>query len=226
MKWSATKRSRRVLGPLLVAVAFGTSLGCSPEPEKDTPAQSAQSPTEQEDARLNAFFEDVFERRVADSPIRQSMLGRKTDRLGEWDDISDAFATEQMSKIRADFETLQTDFNREALGDQAKLSYDLFVLNTQRSLENHRYRKHFYVVDQFNGQLSGLITVLQNNHPVNDLQDAEDYLSRINGLGPVLQEFTSQLRDRAEFGNLPPAFRLPGGDCGCEVDQLRLSARG
>ncbi|MCA1778859.1 MAG: DUF885 domain-containing protein [Xanthomonadaceae bacterium] len=75
--------------------------------------------------------------------------------------------------------------------------------------DNHAFRNHFYVVDQFNGQLSGLITVLKNNHPIETVQDAEDYVSRIRGLEAVLAEFTTQLEARAEAGILPPAFAFP-----------------
>lgn len=62
-------------------------------------AAGAPASTEAEDARLNAFVDAVFERVVAESPEFQSALGRQTDRLGEWDDRSDAFADAQIEKI-------------------------------------------------------------------------------------------------------------------------------
>ncbi|MFT5502043.1 MAG: hypothetical protein ACI88G_002184 [Woeseiaceae bacterium] len=166
----------------------------------------AVAATESEDQRINNFFEAVFEREISLSPIRQSSLGRKTDQLGKWDDFSDLATSQRVERIRADYERLESDFDIEALGDDARLSYDLFALNAERAIRNFEFDRNHYVVDQFNGQLSGLLTVLQNNHPIDSRQDAEDYISRIAALETVLQEMTLQLQDRASFGVIAPAF--------------------
>jgi uncharacterized protein (DUF885 family) len=168
-------------------------------PDSHVVAQSA-------DQRINEFFDAVFEREISLSPIRQSSLGRKTDQLGKWDDFSDEAAAQRVDRVRADYERLKADFAYEALSDDARLSYDLFALNAERAISNFEFNRNHYIVDQFNGQLSGLITVLQNNHPINSLQDAEDYISRIVELEKVLQEFTVQLQDRASRGVIAPAF--------------------
>jgi uncharacterized protein (DUF885 family) len=161
---------------------------------------------EYEDQRINRFFEFVFERELSLSPIRQSSLGRKTDQLGKWDDFSDLATLQRVERIRADYERLKSDFDIESLNDDARLSYDLFALNAERAIRNFEFMRNHYVVDQFNGQLSGLLTVLQNNHPIDSRQDAEDYLSRIVALETVLQAMTIQLQDRASYGVIAPAF--------------------
>lgn len=172
------------------------------EPKPNPPAKS-------EEQRINEFFEAVFEREISLSPIRQSSLGRKTDQLGQWDDFSDAFAAEQVNRTKKDYEQLKSDFDYEALSDDARLSYDLFALNAEREIRNFEFIRNHYIVDQFNGQLSGLITVLQNNHRIENVKDAEDYISRIAALEKVLQEFTRQLQDRASYGVIAPAFSFP-----------------
>lgn len=175
---------------------------------KDSLPPEAQVTTivQTEDERIAEFFEAVFERRVAESPIWQSMLGRRTEQLGQWDDFSDDFAISEAGRTKADLEKLRAEFDFDALGGDAQLSYELFELNSERAIRNIEFLRHHYVVDQFNGQLSGLITVLQNNHRVETLQDAQDYISRIAGLETVLQQFTVNLQDRADFGVIAPAF--------------------
>ena len=192
----------------MIAVSFAA---CSKESAVDEIPSTLTigSPRDEEEARIDRFFAEVYERRVAQSPIEQSRLGRKTDRLGEWDDFSDEFYFEQIEQTKADLERLRSEFDVTALGDQARLSYELFEIDAERRIRNAEYRRHFYVVDQFNEQLSGLITVLQNNHDIDSVQDAEDYISRIAGLEDVLNEFVSQLRDREEFGVVAPAFSFP-----------------
>jgi len=174
----------------------------SPQQVEPGPNPDAES----EEQRINEFFEIVFEREISLSPIRQSSLGRKTDQLGQWDDFSDAIAAERVNRTKEDYERLKSGFDYEALSDDARLSYDLFALNAERAIRNFEFNRNHYIVDQFNGQLSGLITVLQNNHPIDSIQDAEDYISRIAGLEKVLQEYTVQLQDRASNGVIAPAF--------------------
>ena len=160
------------------------------------------------DDRFNAFLDKVFEQRVAESPMWESRLGRKTERQGQWDDFSDGAAQRRIAARKAELERLAT-FDRDELGAQAKVSHDLFRYETERTIANHSFRDHEYVVDQFNGQLSGLITLLKNNHGIGTVQDAEDYISRIEGLREVLETFAEQLEDRAAKGVIPPAFAFP-----------------
>ncbi len=172
-------------------------------------AAGTQEAAPPEDERLNVFLDAVFERQVDDSPEFQSRLGRKTDRLGEWNDRSDAFAAAQVEKDAADLAQLRADFDYGSLSEQGKLSYDLFVFNAEQRIRDHRFIRHSYVVDQFRGQFTGLLALLQNNHPIASAQDAEDYLSRVEGLEAVLDGMVERLRDRAEFGVIPPAFAFP-----------------
>lgn len=183
---------------LIAAVDYFRS---SRQGEPETAADSRS-----EDQRINEFFETVFERELSLSPIRQSSLGRKTDQLGQWDDFSDAFAGDRIARTKEDYERLKSDFDYEALSDNARLSYDLFAINAERAISNFEFIRNHYVVDQFNGQLSGLITVLQNNHRIETVQDAEDYISRIAALDQVLEQFTVKLQDRASYGVIAPAF--------------------
>ncbi len=184
----------------LAAIVCAASCACT----ADTPA-----PEPSHDEQLNAFLDEVFERRVADSPEFQSRLGRRTERLGEWDDRSDAFAAAQIEKDRADLARLEAEFDYESLSEQGRLSYDLFVFRVEQGIRNHEFRRQFYVADQFNGQITDPLTVLQNNHPIASLRDAQDYLSRVEGLEDLLAGMVERLQDRAEFGVIPPAFAFP-----------------
>ncbi|MEJ2086167.1 MAG: DUF885 domain-containing protein [Acidobacteriota bacterium] len=208
MRFSSSIAAICVLCTVMTAASF---TACSREnAANETPSgDSSRSSTDEQEARIDRFFAEVYERRVAQSPIEQSRLGRKTNRLGEWDDFSDDFYFEQIEQTKADLERLRSEFDVTALGEQARLSYELFEIDAERRIRNAEFRRHFYVVDQFNEQLSGLITVLQNNHDIDSVQDAEDYISRIAGLEVVLEEFVSQLRDREEFGVVAPAFSFP-----------------
>jgi len=193
-----------------IRIAFAlTALFASLSCQQQTPPDVTDAGTAPPGVPINDFLEEVFERELAESPVRQSSLGRKTDRLGEWDDFSDEALEQRVLRAGKDLQRLRAEYDYQTLNAVDKLSYDLFEFNAERLIANREFHRHAYVVDQFNGQLTGLITVLQNNHPIATREDAEDYLSRIGGLETVLGEFVVQLRDRAEFGVIAPAFSFP-----------------
>ena len=178
--------------------------GCQPASN-----DGASDTANQDVVPINEFFEETFQSEVAESPVLQSMLGLKTDRLGEWDDVSDAAGDAAVERYRTYLERLQNDYDYETLNDTDRMSYDLSRFNLERDIANHEFFRQGYVVDQFNGQLTGLITVLTNMHPIATVEDAENYISRIKGLGAVLDTFVTNLKDRAEHGIVPPAFAFP-----------------
>jgi uncharacterized protein (DUF885 family) len=160
-----------------------------------------------EDERINQFFENTFNAGVDDSPEFQTYLGLKTKDYGKWDDNSDEYyLSTQLDKVKAELSKLRSDFDYDKLSDDAKLSYDLFVFNAQSQLNNAKWYRHFYVVDQFNGQVSNKIAFLQNNHKVGSKGDAEAYIQRLVGLESVLKEMSKQLADRATFDVITPEF--------------------
>jgi uncharacterized protein (DUF885 family) len=159
-----------------------------PEPPAAAPAPAgAQDPAgvqaieRTETQKMHAFMDEVYERNVAAWPERETQLGRKTDRQGQWNDYSDAYAASQLELARRDLQYLRGHFDYDALDDNGKLSYDLFVYNAEQALEDAAWRRHNYVVDQFNGQVSDRFAFLQNQHPIDTEKDAEDYVTRIAG---------------------------------------------
>ena len=159
-----------------------------------------------ETQKMHAFMDELYERNVAAWPQWETELGRKTDQQGEWNDYSDAYADEQLELARIDLENLHNHFDYDQLDANGKLSYDLFVYNIERAMDNAAWRRHDYVVDQFNGQISGLFAFLQNRHFIDTEKDAEDYVKRMAGMREVFEELAEQLRDRSDFGVATPAF--------------------
>jgi uncharacterized protein (DUF885 family) len=172
--------------------------------------ESQQAVTEtierSETQRLHAFMDEVYERNVAAWPEWETGLGRKTDQQGEWNDYSDLYADEQLNLDRQDLQFLRDQFDYEKLDANGKLSYDLFIYNIEQGLDNATWRRHEYVVDQFQGQISSLFAFLQNEHRVDTETDADNYIERIAGMREVFEEMARQLRDRSDFGVATPAF--------------------
>lgn len=178
-----------------------------PEDPSPTPAVVAASVSGSDaDDKLKGFFTEVFERDLNKSPERLANLGRPNELQGLWDDRSDAKEQQDSAVVLADLARLQSEFNYADLSDQAKLSFELFVYNAENRIRTAGFRYHNYVLDQFRGQVAGYLTLLQNNHPIKDTGDAEDYISRITGLEAIMDEFVAQLQDREGRGIITPVF--------------------
>lgn len=135
--------------------------------------------------KMHAWMDEVYQRNVAAWPQWETTLGRKTEQQDEWNDYSDAYADGQLELERLDLEYLRDNFDYEKLDANGRLSYELMVYNIEQTLEDAAWRRHDYVVDQFRGQVADLFAFLQNEHAIDNEKDAEDYVSRIAGMGEV-----------------------------------------
>ena len=176
-------------------------------PETEIVLPVATVNTDQEDQRLAVFFDEIFERDVSESPMFQAYLGRKTEDYGRWDDFSDADAQLENQQSEASLQRLRTEFNYDALGDAAKMSYRIFEYNRERDLRNFEWRFHNYAISPMNDVASDLPTFLQNIHKIETRQDAVDYISRLAGIQTVMQQVVEQLRQGESIGVVPPMMK-------------------
>ena len=177
--------------------------------ETDIAKPVTSNNTEQEDQRLAAFFDELFERDLSNHPEFQAYMGRKTEDYGRWNDYSDAFAQIDNQQIEADLARLRTEFDYEALGGNAKISYRIFEYNQQRDLRNFEWRFHNYAISPMNDIASNLPTFLQNIHSIETRQDAEDYISRLLGIETIMQQVVADLRRSEAIGVIPPKMVYP-----------------
>jgi uncharacterized protein (DUF885 family) len=199
---------------LILAMLLGACERAPETPEAVTSTGSEttsqdQSAHDQEDQRLAAFFEELFERDVSRSPEFQAYLGRKTEDYGRWDDYSDEYAQTQNQQAAADLERLHTEFDYDALSETSKMSYRVFEYNQQRALRNFEWRHHNYAVSPMNDIASNLPAFLQNIHKIENRKDAEDYISRLAGIRTVLQQTIESLRMGESIGVIPPQMVYP-----------------
>ncbi len=185
--------------------------GAALMPVVGTPAHAAiqQTPQAIEDIRLNDFLELYFQSEVDESPTFQTRLGIKGDRYGEWTDTSDAAAKRDVREAKFYLSHLKKSFDRAKLSDQAKLSYDYFVYAMEQQIDNARFRRQNYVVNQFRGQFAQPLTLLQNNHRIADISDARAFISRVAGLEGQMADMILRMRDRFAFGVVAPDFAFP-----------------
>ncbi len=172
------------------------------------PASGFSQENGDESARLNAFFEKSFEAHINRNPEFQSRLGIKKD-YGKWTDRSDAFATEALATTVFELATLRNEFDFDKLDQQTRLSYLLFEYRAEREIRGYQWRFYNYPVNQMHGLQSEAPAFLINIHRIENLSDAEAYISRLRGMGPLIDQLIENLEIRREKGIVPPKFVFP-----------------
>jgi uncharacterized protein (DUF885 family) len=168
-------------------------------------APAAEAP-QTEDQRLSAFFEEVFQRGLKDSPILQAYLGMKGPDYGKWNDFSDEEAQRQDKLNRQDLERLRSEFDYDKLSDAMKVSYRIFELQTQSSIDTFPWRFHGYAFQTQGNPISQTATFMQNIHAVATVEDAEAYVSRLNGAQKAFEQGIVVMNESARRGIVPTSF--------------------
>ena len=119
---------------------------------------ATQTAESSETARLNGFFEEVFQKELANDPVRMTYLGM-ADRKGEWTDVSDTAGLAELERTRGYLERLQGEFDPELLDGEGRLSYELFVYNAEQELAGEAFRLLDYPVNQMHGVHKAPISV-------------------------------------------------------------------
>lgn len=158
--------------------------------------------------RLNAWFADYDDARVRRFPETMAARGIK-ERMDEWNDMSKSAYLEELDLRRQAVEEMKANFNREDLNEQGKLSYDIFIDQAERSFEGQEWYDHQYPFNQMFGVHSGIPTFLLNNHRVDNVEDAESYIARLQKVGEKLDPVVEMSANSFDKGIAPPKFVYP-----------------
>lgn len=156
-------------------------------------------------AAINEWFEDMWQERVARSPMTQTFLGIKDD-YDKLDDPSMERQLEDLERLRADVSEMRALFDYEAIDEQAQLSWRILDYQLARAEANWPFRYHGYVFNQMFGAQSRLPAFMINQHRVATQEDAEAYVARLNAAGDYLDAQIEISSESAERGIQPPAF--------------------
>ena len=173
-----------------------------------------------ESAKANTFFDRVFDEKLARSPQFLTQLGMKKD-YDKWDDLSEQHAMENFVLNAQYLAELPRTINFEALDDQAKVSYRLFVNEAERTIEGWKWRYHDYPLNQMSGLHSEAPAFLINYHRIDNADDARAYVARLRGMGPMFDQLLVGVKIREAKNIIPPRFVLP-----LVIDSCREVIRG
>ena len=189
----------------VLALAFATPLAAQDTAPAPAPA-IAELPAE---AGIDELFAAYDAASLAQSPEGKAYRGIRDADYGKWNDPSEEADARADALLEQTLATMRARYNPASLAPQQALSYRLFEQLAARRASLRPYRDYGYIFDQMNGAQSDLPAFLINTHRVANVAEAEAYVSRIAGLGPLIDALTAQSRARAEKGVMPPKWVYP-----------------
>ncbi len=191
---------------LPISVAALALAGCVTSAGTEPPPVEVSEPTP---VALDALFAAYDQASLEMSPISKAYRGIRDEDYGRWDDVSDDAERARYELLQDAARSMQEQFDAAALPEQDNLSYRLFDALAERRASLWPYREYDYIFDQMRGAQSQLPAFLINIHRVSDAEQAQAYVSRIQGMGPVVDTLTAQSRERADRGIMPPDWVYP-----------------
>ncbi|MBV8500829.1 MAG: DUF885 domain-containing protein [Paucibacter sp.] len=191
---------------LALTVAFGTAV--AKPTAKPTTKPIAVKPAASESAKANAYFDRLFDEDVARSPMASGYLGIKKN-TDKWDDFSEAHQLEELGRTVKHLAELKANIDPAKLDEQTRISYRLFVFQSEKEIEGYKWRRHRYVFNQMSGLHADAPAFLINTHSIDNEADARAYIARLHGFPKLFDQLKARSRESQKIGVLPPKFVFP-----------------
>ncbi|GAA4834933.1 DUF885 domain-containing protein [Algivirga pacifica] len=188
------KRTKLAVSAAILLTAFNS---CKPSSEYAN-----------ENEKANAFFQRVYDEELALSPMMQTMKGLKTN-YGQWDDFSEEGEKKHLELTKVHLQFLQDSIDVSQLSKEEKLSYDLMEQRLKNAIKDYSFRHISYPVNQMHGVQAEIPAFLIGFHSISTIEEAKAYISRLEGITPLMEQIVSQLQTREEKGVLLPDFLYP-----------------
>lgn len=204
---------RRPILSLLLLVPVACAPAATTTAPAPTPASNAEVlSAEAHNARLlNAWLDSVFQAELARSPQAQTQFGMIDDleAYGRWDDPSEAAARASRDRQRAYLAEMRERFDPADLDEAGRTTYRFMEYQNRIGERLWEVRESEFVYSPMLDAVSNLTAFLINAHRVGEPAHAEAYISRIRGMGPLIDTLTTRAEERYEAGVRLPRFAYP-----------------
>ncbi|MBX3484735.1 DUF885 family protein [Phenylobacterium sp.] len=170
------------------------------------------------DRQLTAFLDAEYETEVQMDPEELTSQGRK-EQYDHLTDRSEAHGEKVLAWRRGSVARMKAKFDPARLGEEARTSYDMWILALDQAELRNRWRRHRYVFSRGAAHV-GLPNFLINFHRVDTPADAEAYIARIGRIDAALDQMLVRARAAAAEGVRMPRFDYVQG----QKDLARVTA--
>ena len=189
------------LAAVLAVVSLFAACGGNQEPAANESVDAG--------AQMHALFDEHFERDLEMNPLNATFIGddRYNDRL------ANSNSPEYMAAAQAmDEEFLQRllEIDRGELGYQDQLSYDIFRINREQSLEGNQFPFHLQPINQFYSITNFFVQLGSgaSAHPFKTVKDYEDFLSRADDYSTIIDQLITNMQEGMRVGVTQPRILM------------------
>jgi len=194
----------KILAAASLAVVLLVS-ACGGETDHATPDTNKADAS----AALAAVFDEHFERGLEMNPIRATFIGdyRYNDRLANVDGPQYRAAATAMNQ---EFLQRLLEIDREQLDYQEQISYDLFKLNREQSLEADQYPSYLLPINQRSSLTSSFVQLGSGSgaHPFITVKDYDDFLSRAEQFAINVDQVIENMKEGMRDGIVQPRILM------------------
>jgi uncharacterized protein (DUF885 family) len=186
-------------------------------PLTDTPSFAAPAAAGANDAKLDALFDQLFQRQVRESPSFATYLGLDTGANAKLRSTFDmrppnVQRTANAVRDRAALAAVRA-ISPATLSPTAALNREIVIYDLETSLLSYDKFKidsvqQPYLISQQSGAYFSIPDFLNSAHPIETRSDAEAYLSRLGQFGKLLDYDTQDQIEQARRGFLAPGWSL------------------
>ena len=164
------------------------------------------------DANFDGWLSDFTDEWVRADPTlatyTQYFSGAEQDALDrQLTPIDDAARAATVARARKGLTALAR-FDRESLTAAQRVSAAMLGWQLDDIVRAEPFEDYEYVFQQFYGLQIDLVNFLSQAHPIRNRRDIENYLARLEQVGPQMDEGVRQAEKRATRGFIPPDFIL------------------
>lgn len=194
---------KHLTSAVLAGVLFVAACGGAEDPvQKEQPAVDSAT-------ALDALFEEHFERGLEMNPLRATFIGdnRYNDRLANSLSPEYRAADEAMDR---EFLARLLEIDRNKLNYQDQLSYDLFQINREESLEGNQFPFHLQPMNQFRSLASFFVQLGSGKsaHPFKTVKDYDDFLSRADDFAVNIDQAIANMQEGMRVGVVQPRILM------------------
>jgi uncharacterized protein (DUF885 family) len=160
---------------------------------------------------LDAFFDASYRQLLLRKPEQITALGISEQfglRNDQLNNLSDAFVRDTQELEVAILDIMRS-YDRAALTSEQQLSYDIYEWYLDNRVRGHAFMYYTYPLHHFIGSYHDeLLRLFTETHPMTSIQDAEDYVAKLNQVDDQVQQLLEGLQLRESAGIVPPKFVL------------------
>jgi uncharacterized protein (DUF885 family) len=190
------------------------------EPEDFDPSPPDQAPKDDAIERIlddlsglpiDQFFEDSFHQMSLRNPENLVELGLGQS-LGMEVTLNDLSREYQLAtkQLEAGILEILEGYDIEKLPSEQQISHQVYLWYLEDIVQGHPFSEYHYVASHMisNGIHNQTFQFFTETHPVNNLEQAENYIIRLNLVDEKFEQLVDALKIRADMGIIPPQFSI------------------